>query len=57
MPLKYYNNYLKNIAKTPNESWREQQQQTITSQFDDTTLLEYNVKQETEARDFTFEQI
>lgn len=57
MPLEYYNNYLKNIAKTPNESWREQHQQTITSQFDDTTLLEYNVKQETEQRDFTFEPI
>lgn len=57
MPLEYYNNYLKNIAKTPNESWREQHQQTIISQFDDTTLLEYNVKQETEQRDFIFEPI
>ena len=57
MALKYFNNCLKNLSKTPNENWREMHQQTIISQFDDTTLLEYNLKQENAIRDFTFETI
>ena len=57
MALSYYKNYLKNIAKTPNDEWRELHQETISSLFDNTTLLNKEVKQETRNRDFKFEDI
>lgn len=57
MALKYYNNILKNVAKSPNESWREIHQQTISDLFDDTTLLEENLHQESDKRDFTFNKV
>lgn len=36
--MEFYNNYINNYAKSPNDSWRELQQATITSLFEDTTI-------------------
>ncbi len=57
MALKYFNNHLKNMAKSPNNEWRELHQETISSLFDNTTLLDKSVLQETEERNFKFEPI
>jgi len=54
MSLTFYDNYLKNVAKTPNESWRSSQQEIISSVFTNTTLLEHDMWQESYNRDFTF---
>ena len=44
--LKYYKNYLNNIAQTPEEKIREDVQASLISQWDNTTLLT-DVKEET----------
>ena len=36
--MEFYTNYINNLSKMPNESWRDLQQATVTSLFKDTTL-------------------
>ena len=54
--LEYYNNYLSNIAQTPNEAWRESQQAVINQLFEDTTL-ETTIEEEIMPFNFTFRKI
>lgn len=36
--MEFFNNYINNYAESPNDSWRNLQQATITSLFEDTTI-------------------
>lgn len=36
--MEFFNNYMKGYAESPNDSWRNLQQATITSLFEDTTI-------------------
>lgn len=36
--MEFFNNYVNNYAESPNDSWRNLQQATITSLFEDTTI-------------------
>ncbi len=54
--LEYYDNYLSNIAQTPNEAWRESQQAVINQLFEDTTL-ETTIEEENMPFDFTFSKM
>lgn len=44
MAMKYFENYLANLARTPNEEYRELKQATIDSIWEDTTEL-FNIEQ------------
>ena len=44
MAMKYFENYLANLARTPNEEYRELKQATIDSVWEDTTEL-FNIEQ------------
>lgn len=53
--MRYYNNYLDNLAQTPNEEYRGLRQAIVTSIFEDTTLLT-TIKEE-EDFNFVFNEI
>ncbi len=44
--LRYYDNYLKNLAQTPNDEYRGLRQAIISSCFEDTTLLSDKIEEE-----------
>ena len=52
--LTFYSNYLHNVAKTPNQKWREEQQAFIDEMFDNTTVARYDVYEEGYPFDFKF---
>ena len=54
--LTYYNNYLTNMAKTPNESWRDAQQAIVNQLFENTTIKTM-VEEENLPFDFTFKKL
>lgn len=57
MALTYYNSYLQNLARSPNNAWREEQQAMINGLYEDTTLLKKDVYEENIPFDFTFNPI
>lgn len=57
MNLPYYNNYLKHMAKTPNDAWRDSQQEMINNLFEDTTVEKHDVYEESKNFDFIFNKI
>ena len=52
--LTFYSNYLHNVARTPNQKWREEQQAFIDEMFDNTTVARYDVYEESYPFDFKF---
>ena len=52
--LTFYSNYLTNVAKSPNESWREEQQAFIDEMFDNSTVMRTDVFEEGYPFDFNF---
>ena len=52
--LTFYSNYLHNVARTPNQKWREEQQAFIDEMFDNTTVARYDVYEEGYPFDFKF---
>lgn len=56
MSLKFYNNYIENVAVNPNTKYREDLQSLIDAQWDNTTTV-YTVEEESELRDFNFNEI
>ena len=57
MSLKFYDNYLKNLAQTPNERWRDGLQASIHNLYENTTLKTI-VMEESQDFDFSkFEEI
>ena len=51
--MKYWNNYIDNLSKSPNDYYREMTNEIVASQWDNTTLL-FDVKEETEVGSFQF---
>ena len=56
MSLRFYNNYISEIAVNPNHKYREDLQSLINAQWDNTTTV-YKIKEETPFRDFKFCEI
>ena len=52
--LTFYSNYLHNVAKTPNQQWREEQQAFIDEMFDNSTVVRHDVYEEGYPFDFKF---
>ena len=52
--LPFYSNYLNNIIQTPNEDWREEQQEFINEMFDNTTVECHDIYEEGYPFDFKF---
>ena len=52
--LTFYSNYLHNVAKTPNQKWREEQQAFIDEMFDNSTVMRTDVFEEGYPFDFNF---
>jgi hypothetical protein len=52
--LPFYSNYLNNIIRTPNEDWREEQQEFINEMFDNTTVECHDIYEEGYPFDFKF---
>lgn len=52
--LTFYSNYLNNVAKTPNQQWREEQQAFIDEMFDNSTVMRNDVFEEGYPFDFNF---
>ena len=56
MSLRFYNNYISEIAVNPNHKYREDLQSLIDAQWDNTTTV-YTIKEETPFRHFKFCEI
>ena len=52
--LTFYSNYLNNVAKSPNQQWREEQQAFIDEMFDNSTVMRTDVFEEGYPFDFNF---
>ena len=52
--LTFYSNYLHNVARTPNQKWREEQQAFIDEMFDNSTVARCDVYEEGYPFDFRF---
>ena len=52
--LTFYSNYLHNVARTPNQQWREEQQAFIDEMFDNSTVMRTDVFEEGYPFDFKF---
>lgn len=49
-----FSNYLNNIAQTPNQNWRDEQQEFINEMFDNSTIVRHDVYEEGYPFDFKF---
>ena len=52
--LTFFSNYLDNIAQTPNEQWRTEQQAFINGAYENTTVMKNDVYEENYPFDFKF---
>ena len=52
--LTFFSNYLNNVAKTPNQSWRDTQQAIISEMFDNSTIVRDDIFEEGLPFDFKF---
>lgn len=52
--LSFYSNYLSNIAKSPNENWREQKQAFVDEMFENSTVVRDDILEEGYPFDFKF---
>ena len=52
--LTFYSNYLNNVAKSPNQQWREEQQAFIDEMFENSTVMRTDVFEEGYPFDFKF---
>lgn len=52
--LAFYSTYLNNIAKTPNQNWRNTQQAFISEMFENSTIVRHDVYEEGYPFDFKF---
>ena len=52
--LTFYSNYLNNVAKSPNQQWREEQQAFIDEMFDNSTVMRTDDFEEGYPFDFNF---
>lgn len=52
--LTFYSSYLNNVAQTPNQNWRDEQQEFINEMFDNSTIVRHDVYEEGYPFDFNF---
>jgi hypothetical protein len=52
--LSFYSNYLNNVAKSPNENWREQKQAFVDEMFENSTIVRDDILEEGYPFDFKF---
>lgn len=52
--LTFYSTYLNNVAKTPNQNWRDTQQAFINEMFENSTIVRHDVYEEGYPFDFKF---
>jgi hypothetical protein len=52
--LTFFSNYLDNVAQTPNEQWRSEQQAFINGAYENTTVMKNDVYEEGYPFDFKF---
>ena len=52
--MTFYSNYLKQVAQSPNQNWRQTQQAIVDEAFDNTTIAYYDIFEEGYPFDFKF---